>query len=208
MTNKPQKQIASSNTSKVLTKTPTTEKIRSAFLQINRLRDDPEILFSDKNKTIQKLRKKQLTKKEESDFLKQALLTLGFENDHALMYTVDSRYRSLSIELRRQLIKDFDCRTHAEKVLVDAVVLGYMRTLRNTEAYSAGLESEGGLWSDKTNYLGMLSKELDRSNRHLLAAYQTLVQLKRPQMNVSVKASQAFVAQAQQFKVETPPHVN
>jgi hypothetical protein len=45
----------------------------------------------------------------------------------------------------------------------------------------------------------MIGKQLDRANRHLLAAYQVLVQLKRPPLQVNVKTKQAFFAQAQQF---------
>lgn len=48
-------------------------------------------------------------------------------------------------------------------------------------------------------YYSILSKELDRANRHFLSAYQTLIYLKQPPLKVQVKTTNAFIAQAQQF---------
>lgn len=170
------------------------QRVRNAFLERAIVSCDPKSLFSKRK--IKKYHN--LTQEERQKYHDDALRTLGFDNDYTVSMTVNQRYAGLSIELRRNLIKNFACTTHAEKVLVDAVVAGYIRTLRIGEAFEAGLE-EGSLWPEKTSYMSMLSKELDRANRHLLASYQALVQLKRPPLKVSVKAQQAFVAQAQQF---------
>lgn len=169
-------------------------RVRDVFADLAIVSADPKHLFSKRG--IKKYKEMGATEKEKvHDYMLRAL---GFDNDYTVSMTVNHRYAGLSIELRRNLIKNFACTTHAEKVLVDAVVAGYIRTLRVGEAFEAGLEG-GSLYPEKINYMSMLSKELDRANRHLLTAYQALVQLKRPSLQVTVKAQQAFVAQAQQF---------
>ena len=184
---------------KALAEAWTDEEVREAYLKLVRFQEDPtKILSAD---LFMKARRGELTKEEDERQYERIMLTLGFENDHTVAMTVSKKYRGLAIELRRQMIKDLQCKTHTEKVLVDAVVNAYVRTLRYSEAMTAMIDFDNSLWPEKTSFLSMLGKELDRANRHLLAAYQTLIQLKQPPIKVQVKANHAFVGQAQQFNI-------
>lgn len=149
-----------------------------------------------------------MVKKDEYDYDAEneagtAAMTFGFDNDYVLAYTVAENYRGLVVELRRKLIKNFDCKTHAEKALVDMAVSGYMRVLRASQAFT-GCLSQGSTNNNLNQFMSIMSKEIDRAHRHFTTAYQMLVQLKQPSLNVHLKTKNAFVAQAQQFNVEKP----
>lgn len=142
-------------------------------------------------------------KEKDRNIFEKGLLALGFENDYTLLETVDEKYRPMTIELRRQLIKDFDCKTYTEKVLVDSVVSGYMRHLRCARGLNNCI-GQGSTTAVLNNFMGIMSKEMDRAQRQLMTALQTLMSLKRPPLKVHVKAQNAFVAQNQQLNVRPP----
>ena len=176
------------------------EEARRHLLTV-RAADDPD--FWDERKVEAIIEESKQETREEMD---NVMMTLGFDNDHSLIYTVSEKYRGLVIELRRKMIKDFDCKTHAEKALVDMAVSGYMRVLRSSQAFTRCLDLNEAN-QNLNQFMANMSKETDRAHRHFLSAYQTLVQLKQPSINVNVKTKNAFVAQAQQFnttKDDTP----
>jgi hypothetical protein len=178
----------------------TDEEVREAYTKLVRFQEDPTKMLS--TGPFMKSRRGELTKEQDKALYEKIIITLGFENDHTVAMTVSKKYRGLAIELRRQMIGDLQCKTHTEKVLVDAVVNAYIRTLRYSEAMTAMIDFDNSLWPEKTNFLSMIGKELDRANRHLLASYQMLIQLKQPPLKVQVKANNAFIGQAQQFNVD------
>lgn len=176
------------------------EQIRDIVLRGMVLSDDPKQLFPLVYEQAIKDGKKGTVKGEHSELAEKAVFALGFENDYTLTETIDEKYRPMAIELRRQLIRDFNCRTYAEKVLVDSIVGGYMRTLRCARVFNNCTHRE--FLSEVNNaYMANASKEMDRAQRQLTTAYQLLVQLKRPPLKVQVKAKTAFVAQNQQLNV-------
>ena len=139
----------------------------------------------------------------EQDEATTAALTFGFDNDYVLVLAVSEHYRGLVVELRRKLIKDFDCKTHAEKALVDMAVSGYMRVLRASQAFTRCVE-QGSTSNNLNQFMSTMSKEIDRAHRHFTTSYQMLVQLKQPPLNVHLKTKNAYVAQAQQFNMDKP----
>lgn len=136
-----------------------------------------------------------------SDEATTAVMTLGFENDYVLTNAVSKWYSGLVIELRRKLIKDFDCKTHAEKALVDMALSGYIRVICASQALAGGIDY-GSINPVRNQYMSIMSKEIDRAHRHFTTAYQMLMQLKQPPLNVHLKTKTAFVAQAQQFNLD------
>lgn len=149
-------------------------------------------------------KKKPKSEGEKRELMERAVYTLGFENDYVMVETMDDKYRGLAVEMRRQLIKDFDCKTYAEKVLVDTIVSGYVRTLRCAQSFNNGTHDDF-LSTYKNQHMAIMSKELDRAQRQLMAAYQILINLKRPPLKVQVKAKTAFIAQNQQLNTTAPP---
>lgn len=171
----------------------TRQRVKERFL----LAEDPTVIFE---KTAGQLKEGTCFAPENKLDTAKATYTLGFENDYTLVETVDEHLRGLAIELRRQLIIDFGCTTYAEKVLVDGVVSGYMRHLKAAKEFNFTI-NQGRISPNMTEYLKVLNKEMDSANRQLQSAYQLLVNLKRPPVNVQIKTQTAFVAQNQQVNV-------
>jgi hypothetical protein len=59
-----------------------------------------------------------------------------------------------------------------------------------------------GVSSEINGYCAVMSKELDRANRHYLSALATLKQLKSPPFQIQVRTQNAFVAQNQQINTK------
>lgn len=176
--------------------------MRKSALKNARLPSDPVRLFSRKNA-------EDIANDEEKvkNYVHQVRSTLGFENDHSVAYAAGNRYSGLAIELRRRLIEDFSCHSHAEQVLLDVIVNNYIRALHSSEAYNVILDKGAADKGDAT-LLSILSKDMDRANRTLLTAYQLLAQLKRPGAKVSISAVNAFIAKEQQFSVNNSNQSN
>lgn len=179
-----------------LTPPRTPSEIRERIIKSLRVDVDPELLLERAKK--KNILGENFDKENNQELMREIVATFSFDNDYSLAEVTPNKYHGLSIELRRKLIKDFDCSTHAEKILVDLIASAYIRVLNTNEKMTTAI---GNKQTCKTlnDYLAILSKEIDRSNRHLITAFQTLTQLKRPPISVKVKTQNAFIAQAQQF---------
>jgi hypothetical protein len=189
------------------TKSPYSSPVELRHAVLNRLHlpDDPKQSIAT---LFEKSKSKDSVKLVSENEAEKLLFSLGFENDYTLIETVSEKYRGMAIELRRQLIKDFDCKTYGEKVLVDGVVSGYMRNLQCARSFNiciTNIHQGNGTTALGNNFLSVMSKEMDRANRHMLTAYQMLINLKRPPINVQVNAHKAYVAAQQQ--VNTVEHL-
>ena len=145
-----------------------------------------------------------LPQKMTQDLGAKVAIALGFENDYALSVTLGTKHAGLGIELRRQLIKDFQCSTHADKVLVDTVVCAYVRYMTCVESFQSYLNDVNFLSHEQTQFIGVLSKEMERANRQMLTAYQMLVNRKQPPLQVQINMKNAFLANNQQINTTVP----
>jgi len=161
---------------------------------------DPEIIIRKIAKDIlPKLRiKHEGISKEDNETLDQAIMTFGIENDLSILTGVERKYRGLILNLRRNLVKEFECDKYSEKILVDSVASAYARIISITDRLThMAIRKE--ITALSNNYLSILSKEVDRANRHFLTALETLRQFKQPDLNINLKTKNAFIAQNQQF---------
>ena len=111
----------------------------------------------------------------------------------------DERYRGMVMEMSKQIIKEYDCATHAEKMLAEIVVNSFARVLDSSRRLDSELGNAGTVINEnRTKYLSVLSKLHDRSNRQFLSAIMTLKQMKAPSIEMNIKANTAFIAQNQQ----------
>ena len=135
---------------------------------------------------------------EEISLISQFNIDYGIENNLSMVESVEVRYRGLIINLRRELIKEYNCKTYSEKALVDMVIGAYARNLSLTKLLinSSGKDYTTALLN---NYISVMGKEVDRANRHFITALETLRQMKQPELKVNVKTKNAFIAQNQQF---------
>jgi hypothetical protein len=145
---------------------------------------------------------KELNKK-----LNAALPIVSLDLHYELANTVGERIRPLVIEFARQLIVEYDCKTPTEKALAEVVVSAYARILECSKSMQ-----DITLVKYTSNALNglyeIISKELDRANRHFVTSLTTLRQIKSPNVEIKVRAQTAIIAQNQQFNttqaVESP----
>lgn len=122
---------------------------------------------------------------------------VGLDTHYPIAETVTNN-RTLIIEFANQLVSEYGCTTASEKSLVHVVAGAYGRVLEYSKLFN-NCQRVDYLSHVKNEYYSMLSKELDRAERHYLAAMNTLIQMKKPVMNVKINANTAFVGQNQQF---------
>lgn len=126
---------------------------------------------------------------------------IGFNRDTMLEEAANGEIPDLT-SMREQMIADFECTKPSDKMLVDMVVSDY--------ALSSKLSGQLLKWLGQDRFqeltvklVNTLGKELDRSKRRALAAYQTLQASKKPALNVHIRANNAVVGNNQQFNAHT-----
>jgi uncharacterized protein YunC (DUF1805 family) len=142
--------------------------------------------------------KKEDLNEKETELLTQVFYDFGIENGIHLADSTPEKLRGLTANLRNDLIKEFNCTTSTEKILVDTVVNAYTRNL-NYSKKLLGVTEMGNTNSNINNFIGLMSKEIDRANRHFLSALQTLKEIKQPELKVNIKTNTAFFGEKQEF---------
>jgi len=114
------------------------------------------------------------------------------------MESIEDKYRGMILNLRRDLIKEYNCKTHSEKALADMIVSAYARYLSATKML-VNTVTMGHTNPNLNNFISVTSKEVDRAYRHFITAFETLRQIKQPELKIKVQTKNAFIAQHQQF---------
>jgi len=184
---------------------PVTAKEAMDFVkEASHIDDDPEYIIKELTETfLPKLKSRKYDKKTEEkavEVISKAVMMNGLDNHIPLAETVKERYRPFIIKVSRQLTKEYNCKTTSEKMLVEVIVGAYARIFEYSQLLHTCRKAEF-LSNEKNGFYTMLSKELDRANRHYITALSTLKQIKQPALAVNVKAKAAFVAQNQQLNV-------
>lgn len=125
-------------------------------------------------------------------------------NDHSyrhlnLANAVWKNIATSCIEITNDLIEEYNCTTSLEKILCETIALNYWKLMTLSQKFNWVMNTGKYLSDERTRYLWMLSKELDRVNRSYITALNNLIEIKRPQMNISVKTKNAYFWQNQQF---------
>jgi len=113
-----------------------------------------------------------------------------------MIHIVEEQYRTFGVDLLRRLQQEYGCETISEQATAELATINYIRTLE-IQNHINGYLSIGTVTETGVKFLAVMSKELDRANRHYLTAMQTLKMLKQPSFNVNVKANTAIVGQNQ-----------
>jgi len=128
----------------------------------------------------------------------QAILMANLDNQAILLHVTVKALRPFLMRFSSDLREEYQCQTASEKAMAQAAAEAYGRVMRLSMDLNNNLSREE--YSDLSLLrLKLVGKELDRAERHFLTAIQTLKQLKSPQMNVKVSATNAFISEAQQF---------
>ena len=131
--------------------------------------------------------------------LRDASMVIGLDNQFPIICAINGEYRSLAIEFANGLTREYEVKTPSEKSLVQAAVNAYIQLLHNSRRFNDAEESGKYISSERTKYLAMLGKQIDRANRQLMSAIAMLQQMKNPPLNVNIRTHTAFVAQNQQL---------
>ncbi|HUD44914.1 MAG TPA: hypothetical protein VMR41_05195 [Patescibacteria group bacterium] len=172
----------------------TLDDYKKAFENFHTGYDTDEVLKKAKVEA-EKNRGKEKAFSSETNIYK-AMSLFEFDNGSLMLNSVSEIYRTFSIDFSRNLQKEYDCRTPSEKATAELVAINFIRTLAIQRNITANLDRES--YSDiNIRRLEVLSKELDRANRHYLNSLQTLKMIKQPMLEVNIKTQTAIVGQNQ-----------
>ena len=118
------------------------------------------------------------------EFDEGMLVSLGFPEHN----------RTFCIDLSHKLQKEYEAKGSSERATAHLAAQSYTRIIELQRKINSYLE-KGEITDMGVRYLGVLSKEMDRAQRHYYSAIQTLQAMKQPQINLTVKANQANFAQ-------------
>lgn len=114
------------------------------------------------------------------------------------------KYHKFLSTTRGNLVKEYDCKSSLELMLVDRIVANYWRSMKLDMTLHRLIETEEGGYSfndSKMNIIRELSKGLESASRQLNISILFLKELKQPKLNVRVNTENAFIGQNQQFNV-------
>jgi len=138
---------------------------------------------------------------DEKDYLQaHARSVNNFNKSHIWVAETQDEWnlRTTIIELTNDIINEYKCYTTLEKSLAEIIANNYWKVLQFSRKITSNLNSNY-LSNERNNWINTLSKELDRANRNYLTSINNLIEIKRPQMNVNVKTSNAYFGNNQQF---------
>jgi hypothetical protein len=140
-----------------------------------------------------------MTEEEKKNLWKKLGLINNFNINHInLANTTSENLQTQVIELTNDIIEQYNCNTTLEKSLCEVIANSYGKIMEVSKKVSNQLWAEY-LSKERSDYLAILSKELDRENRNYLNSLNNLIELKRPIMNINIKTKNAFIWQNQQF---------
>jgi len=131
-----------------------------------------------------------------SSNLFKAITLFEFENGALITEAVSERYKTFVISLSRQFQKEFNCKTASEKATAELAAISYIRTIEVQRMMKNYLDQNSSTGVG-VQFLALLSKELDRANRHFLTAVQALRMTKQQTMHVNVRTQTAVIGQNQ-----------
>ena len=158
-----------------------------------------EILSRPRPKTKHQ---KERTQEELQEPVRTTLLALEVDSHLATMESFDPKYRGMVKEIANQIIREYDCGTHAEKMLAENAVSGFVRYIDYSKRFNSCINAAEEITPNLSPFLGMLGKQMDRAHRHFTSSLAMLKQLKQPQLEINIRAKNAFVAENQQINAD------
>lgn len=177
-------------TKKALQEKEITEQLRNFQLPY-----DPLVVLRESKKEIEGKKGQPFALEPKSNSFK-ALTLNEFENGMLMSFSVPEHHKTFVIDFTRRIQQEFECKTTIERSLSELIAINYVRILEIQRKIN-NLFENNGLTKLDVQYLAILSKELDRAQRHYLSAVQTLRTFKQPIFQLNVKADTAVVGQNQ-----------
>lgn len=179
---------------KEIAKVKTTEELQKIFESLDTGYNKKYILKEAYKEGFNHEDKGKFTVMPDSNYYK-AMTMLEFNHGVLLSNAVTDLHSSFALEFFQSLLKEFDCKTPSEKSLAETVALNFVRVLQNQMQIKHVQKSINTRYD--IQHLAVLSKELDRAERHYLTSLQTLRMYKMPQLAVNINTQNAFVGNNQ-----------
>ncbi|HAU65465.1 TPA: hypothetical protein DCW32_02820 [Candidatus Woesebacteria bacterium] len=130
------------------------------------------------------------------NYLYKAMTLFEFDKGILLLNSVPDLHITFALEFFKNLQKEYDCKTVSEKSMAEIVALNFVRILGIQRKINSYLD-KGSVTDTGVGYLNVMSKELDRAERHYQTSLQMLRMLKTPPISVNIKTQTAIVGQNQ-----------
>lgn len=126
----------------------------------------------------------------------------GLQNGYWAAHLDHYQYLNFLTTTRDKLVKEYNCKTPIELMLVDRIVASYWRAMKCDKFFNRYLIQENGDLSYdqmKINFLNGLNRSTELADRQLNANIILLKELKQPKLNVKISTKNAYVANNQQI---------
>lgn len=157
---------------------------------------------NDPNQVLKEAEKKMLSLDYDSyesngdDPIFKAMTLREFDNGTLLTSIMPGMFSTFAIDLMRKIQQEYACIAASEKAMAELAAVSFVRSLDAQRRIKNYLDI-GEFTAVGVQYMAVMSKELDRANRHYLTAIQTLRMLRQPPMQVNIKTNTAVVGQNQ-----------
>lgn len=160
---------------------------------------DPSLILEKAQRFIDNNQGKSYLK-DPDNLLSNAMAIDELKNGLLMANAVRENYRPFCIAFKRQLETEFECNTPSKQAMAEVASLNFSRVIDTQKRITEYLQKDDftGLG---IKYLLMLSKELDRAQRHFASSIQQLQSTKFPPIRVSIKATSAVFGQNQLVQV-------
>jgi len=132
----------------------------------------------------------------ERDIIFSALCLDEFNNGLQLGHAVPSHAEAFAVDLSHQLQNQYQCTTPSKKSLAHMAALNYCRIF-SIQRQIHNVSGNGRLTDLGIKYLTIMSKELDRAQRHYLTTIQALEIGLQPAIKLSIRTQTANIASQQ-----------
>lgn len=187
--------------SKELSKPLTKDEVKQRLWRAVYYDEHPDSIY---NKLWELLTKSNIKEwsKEETDYINKHVRSIdNFSKSHVWLAETQEEWnlRTTIIEFTNNLIEEYNCITTLEKSLCEVIWNSYWKVMQISKKITNCILAWEYISDNRTRYLSMLWKELDRANRNYIMSLNNLLEIKRPQMNINIKTKNAYIWQNQQF---------
>ena len=133
----------------------------------------------------------------------KAMTLFEFDQGLLMLSAIPDRFRVFALEHLKNLKKEYDCKTSSEKSLAEIAALNFIRVLVSQFKINDYLD-KCSVTDIGVGYLNVMSRELDRAERHYLTSLQALRMLKLPLLRLNIRTNTAVVGQNQVVQVKNP----
>lgn len=200
----------SNKTSKELVKPLNKEEVKERIARENYYAGHPDKIY---NKLWEILTKSDIKEwnEEENEYINKHIRNINnFSKSHIPLAETQEEWviRTSIVELTNNLIEEYNCNTTLEKSLCETIGNSYWKIMQISKKITCVMLAWEYISNERTKYLSMLWLEQDRANRNYLTLLNTLLEIKKPQMNINIKTKNAYIGQNQQFNNNDPKNEN